>query len=151
MQLVPKAEDLQRKPQLTLDARSRMLLDRGNQEGYLTYRQLTDFLKANVFQIERDGPVKVLPDTCENRQRLNELLAILDQQDIALMDETEVIDFDREDPFAYFNRGNAWFEKEEYGKAMDDYQRATDYTEDGVSCPNTNGYTEELKIIDESD
>ena len=116
--------DLAKKDQL--DRALQSLLDEGKKADYLTYRQVSEYVGASVFRIEPDGPVKVLPDDNVNRDKLDRLLAVLEEQDIELIDETEAPELDCDDAHSYFNRGNAWFDKGEYQKAIGDYDAAID-------------------------
>jgi tetratricopeptide (TPR) repeat protein len=100
------------------------LLDEGKDGGYLTYRQVSDYLGARVFRIEPDGPVKVLPGDAANEQKLANILAILDKHDIELLYETEIIPVDDYNALFYFNRGNAWFEEDDYDRAIEDFDEA---------------------------
>ncbi len=126
------------------------LLDEGKEAGYLTYSQVSDYLSVRVFGIEPDGPVKVLPDDAVNQEKLHQLLVVLDQQDIALIDDTEAIDVDSDDALFYYNRGNAWFDKEEYGKAIDDYDYGALYPDDGIAWLEKRPYDKAMKALDEA-
>jgi serine/threonine protein kinase/Tfp pilus assembly protein PilF len=108
-----------------VDEGLRTLLDEGEELGYLTYRQVSDYLSARVFRIEPDGPVKILPDDAENQEQLCQLLVVLDEYGIELIDETETGPcLDPDDARFYYDRGNAWLEKEEYDRAIRDFDEA---------------------------
>ena len=126
LQLVPKAGDRLLQPSretgLVEQLGLQTLIDKGKEGGYLTYRQVSDYLRLRVFRIEPDGPVKVLPADAENQERLAQLLVILDEHDIELLDETEVgPDDDYNNARFYYNRGCSWVEKEDYDKAFEDF------------------------------
>ena len=100
------------------------LLKEGKKTDYLTYSQVSVYLGTRVYRIEHDGPVKILPDDAASREKLHQLLLILEMQCIELIDDTEVLQ--PEDALSYYKRGNAWFDKEEYSKAISDYEEAID-------------------------
>jgi serine/threonine protein kinase/Flp pilus assembly protein TadD len=104
--------------------RLQTLLYHGSDRGYLTYDQVSDYLNVRLFRIEPDGPIKLIPDDAVNRRKLDQLLVVLDEHEIELIDGTEAIDYDPDDPLAYYNSGNAWFDRQEYEKAVEDFDSA---------------------------
>jgi tetratricopeptide (TPR) repeat protein len=137
IQLRPETENRQlqssRATSLVKHEGLQALLDEGKEAGYVTYRQVSDYLNVRVFRIEPDGPVKVLPDDRLNQEKLAQLLKVLDEHAIELIDETEAPELGGEDALFYYRRGNVWFEKGEYNKAIIDYDQVLSGYED-VPC-----------------
>jgi len=121
------------------------LLGEGNETGYLTHSQVSNYLSASVFRIEPDGPVKVIPDDAANQEKLEQLLIVLEEQGIELIDETEAIPLDPNNALFYYKRGMAWRKKEEYDNAIKDYDEAINLDPNYVDAYEWRGLTWEAK------
>src|SRR5262249_32065772 len=106
------------KPRLSAHERLQALLDSGKEMDFLTYCQVSEYLGARVFRIEADGCLRIVPDDAANQARLAQLLAVLSEHDIELIDGIEAMHLDPDNTLAHYHSGNAWFEKQEYDKAI---------------------------------